>query len=41
VVQFYYDGLKRFTRAEPRVADCNSNALLTELNAAIEQLKQL
>ena len=41
VVQFYYDGLKRFTRAEPRVADCNSNTLLTDLNTAIEQLKQL
>lgn len=39
VVLFYYDGLDRFTHAEPQLRKCNSNKLLTEINDAIFELK--
>ena len=40
-IQFYYDGLDRFTHAEPLLKNCNSNELLTDINQAINELKKL
>jgi tRNA A37 threonylcarbamoyladenosine biosynthesis protein TsaE len=40
VVLFYYDGLDRFTHAEPQIRKCNSNKLLVEINDAIIELKK-
>ena len=38
VIQFYYDGLDRFTRAQPMLNKCNSNKLLSEINDSIQEL---
>lgn len=38
-IQFYYDGIDRFTHAEPMLTKCNSNELLIELNAIMQELK--
>lgn len=37
-IQFYYDGLDRFTSAQPILTQCNSNQLLISVNNAINSL---
>ena len=38
VIQFYYDGLNRFTRVQPILTQCNSNELLNSVNKVIMEL---
>ena len=37
-IQFYYDGLDRFTEAQPLLNKCNSNELLISVNKSINNL---
>ncbi len=41
VIQFYYDGIHRFTKCGPMIKECNSNPLLIDLQEAIENLGKL
>ena len=40
-IQFYYDGLDRFTSAQPLIKKCNSNELLDSVNEAIVELVKI
>lgn len=40
-IQFYYDGLDRFTGAQPLINQCNSNDLLNAVNEGIIELSKL
>ena len=40
-IQFYYDGLDRFTSAQPLINKCNSNELLLSVNEAIVELAKI
>lgn len=37
-IQFYYDGINRFTFAQPLISKCNSNKLLSDVQSSISQL---
>jgi tRNA A37 threonylcarbamoyladenosine biosynthesis protein TsaE len=38
IIQFYYDGLNRYTKSQPVISQCNSNKLLEDVAACIHSM---